>query len=140
MANWIGQAFLSMFFAGFTSVIAKRGLDGISAGLGLAVRTGFVCIYVLAFAALTVPASQLGGLQRHNAGWLAVSGLTTAASWVFYYRALSVGEVATVALIDKGSVVVSMLLAWLMLKETITPRMMLGAGLIVAGLVVIARK
>lgn len=140
MHGWMAQAFLSMFFAGFTSVIAKKGMDGLSAELGLTVRTGFVCLYVLIFGWLTVPAAQLGNLQRHHAGWLALSALTTAASWVFYYRAIAVGEVATVTLIDKGSVVVAMALAWLILKEEITPRMVLGAGLIVAGLLVIARK
>lgn len=140
MGTWMGQAFLSMFFAGFTSVIAKKGLDGISAELGLVVRTGFVCLYVLAFGWMSVPGTQLSGLQRHHVGWLALSGLSTAASWVFYYRAIAAGEVATVTLIDKGSVVVAMLLAWLILKEAITPRMMLGAGLIVAGLVIVARK
>ncbi|WP_331275388.1 MULTISPECIES: EamA family transporter [Pseudomonas] len=59
---------------------------------------------------------------------------------MFYYKALKVGDVATVALIDKGSVIVAMLLAWLVLREVITPRMLIGAALIVGGLVVIAKK
>lgn len=72
--------------------------------------------------------------------WLGLSGVTTTLSWVFYYKALKIGDVATVALIDKGSVVVAILLAWLLLKEVITLRIVLGAALIIAGLLVIAKK
>lgn len=140
MEKWVLYAFISMFFAGFTSVIAKMGLHGISGELGLTIRTLFVFAFVLAFAAWAVPVQQLSEVSPRNLLWLGLSGITTALSWIFYYKALKVGEVATVALIDKGSVVVAMLLAWLLLRETITLRMLAGAGLIVAGLLVIARK
>lgn len=140
MERWVIFAFISMFFAGFTSVIAKLGLTGISGELGLAIRTLFVSAFVLLFAWASVPAADLPLLQKSNMFWLGLSGVTTALSWIFYYKALKIGEVATVALIDKGSVVISMLLAWLLLKEVITLRLALGAGLIVAGLLVIARK
>jgi len=66
--------------------------------------------------------------------------LATAISWVFYYKAIKEGEVSTVALIDKGSFVVAVLLAWLILGERITPRVVAGCLLIVAGLIVVARK
>ncbi|HEY1231206.1 MAG TPA: EamA family transporter, partial [Ramlibacter sp.] len=88
MQRWVAYAFVSMFFAGFTSVIAKKGLAGISADLGLAVRTCFVFVYVLLFAAYAVPASELDALTRRNVLWLALSGVTTALSWVFYYKAI----------------------------------------------------
>lgn len=140
MERWIYYAFLSMFFAGFTSVIAKQGLSGISAELGLTVRTLFVCLFVLAFAALAVAPAEFKSLQKINYLWLALSGITTALSWIFYYKALKVGDVATVALIDKGSVVIAILLAWWLLKEVITLRMIFGAAFIVAGLVIIAKK
>lgn len=138
--KWVAYAFVSMFFAGFTSVIAKMGLTGISGELGLTIRTLFVCGFVLVFAALSVPVQELANISQRNLLWLGLSGVTTALSWIFYYKALKVGDVATVALIDKGSVVVAMLLAWLVLREVITLRMVAGAGLIVAGLLVIARK
>jgi len=140
MERWVSYAFLSMFFAGFTSVIAKQGLVGISSELGLALRTIFVFVFVLLFAAYTVMPVELGNLRRENYLWLGLSGVTTALSWVFYYKALKVGDVATVALIDKGSVVIAILLAWLILKEAITLRMVCGALLIVAGLLVIAKR
>ena len=140
MEKWILYAFVSMFFAGFTSVIAKMGLAGISGELGLTIRTLFVCDFVLVFAVASVPLSSLADVGPRNLLWLGLSGVTTALSWVFYYKALKVGDVATVALIDKGSVVVAMLLAWLVLREEITLRMAAGAALIVTGLLVMARR
>jgi transporter family protein len=140
MKPWILYAVVSMVFAGFTSVIAKLGLAGISGELGLAVRTCFVFLFVLAFAVATVPGSQLSALGRANYLWLGLSGITTAVSWVFYYKAIKEGEVSTVALIDKGSMVVAVLLAALILKEQITARALAGAALMLAGLLVIARR
>ena len=140
MERWVIYAIISMFFAGFTSVVAKQGLVGISAELGLTVRTIFVCIFVLVFAAMAVDPAEVRSLQKVNYAWLAFSAITTAGSWIFYYKALKVGDVATVALIDKGSVVIAILLAWWLLKEAITLRLVLGALLIVAGLFVIAKK
>lgn len=140
MERWVLYAIISMLFAGFTSVIAKQGLVGISAELGLTVRTLFVCLFVVLFALLSVNINEIKSLQPLNYTWLGLSALTTTGSWVFYYKALKVGDVATVALIDKGSVVVAMLLAWWLLKEVITMRMLLGMMLIVAGLFVIAKK
>ena len=139
MENWIFWAILSMIFAGFTSVIAKLGLVGISGDLGLAIRTVFVFVFVLIFAAVVVPRAELAALTPRNYLFLGLSGVTTSLSWIFYYRAIKAGNVATVALIDKGSVVVAMFLAWLVLREHITPKMFGGASLIVAGIFVIAR-
>ena len=137
MERWIFYAVLSMLFAGFTSVIAKMGMENVSAELGLSVRTVFVCGFVFIFA---LKPSELQKLDGRAVLWLAISGATTALSWIFYYKAIKEGQVATVALIDKGSVVVAMVLAWILLREAITPRMAMGASLIVAGLLVIARR
>jgi len=139
MDRWVLYAFLSMVFAGFTSVIAKLGLVGISGDLGLAVRTCFVFVFVLLFAAAVVPSEQVKTLTASNLLWLGLSGVTTAISWVFYYKAIKMGEVSTVALIDKGSVVVALVLAAVILHEVLSPAKLAGCGLIVAGLLVIAR-
>jgi transporter family protein len=138
--KWIVFAVISMIFAGFTSVIAKKGLDGITGELGLTIRTCFVFVLVLMFAAVGVNREELPLLTRQNFLWLGLSGVTTAASWLFYYKALKDGEVSTVALIDKGSFVVAVLLAWMVLGERITPRIILGSLLILAGLVVVSRR
>jgi transporter family protein len=139
MERWIVYAFISMAFAGFTSVIAKLGLSGISGDLGLAVRTCFVFVFVLMFAAAVVPSSELASLTPRNIAWLAVSAVTTAGSWIFYYKAIKLGDVSTVALIDKGSVVIAVLLSFWVLHEAVTMSKLIGAALIVAGLLVMAR-
>lgn len=140
MERWIIYAFISMFFAGFTSVIAKQGLENISGDLGLLIRTVFVFIFMILFAIIVITPEEIKSLQKENIIWLALSAVTTTLSWIFYYKALKIGEVATVALIDKGSVVVAILLAWFILKETITFRLIIGASFIVTGLLIIAKK
>ncbi|MBC7785903.1 MAG: EamA family transporter [Methylophilaceae bacterium] len=140
MERWILYAFASMFFAGFTSVIAKQGLAGITPELGLSLRTVFVFVFILMFAAFAVSPSELRNLNKTNYVWLGMSGVTTALSWVFYYKALKQGDVATVAMIDKASVIVAILLAWILLKEAITLRVVFGVTLMLTGLIVIAKK
>lgn len=140
MKTWVINAVISMVFAGVTSVIAKMGLVGISGELGLAVRTVLVFLFVMAFAVFTVPAASLGTLNQANYLWLGLSAVTTSLSWIFYYRALKDGQVSTIALIDKGSILVAIVLACVILKEQITPRIALGGLLILTGLAVIAKK
>lgn len=140
MERWIIYAFISMLFAGFTAVIAKQGLVGISSELGLTLRTIFVCIFIIIFGLLTIAPNEIKLLHSENYIWLGLSAITTAGSWVFYYKALKMGDVATVALIDKGSVVVSVLLAWWLFKEVITLRMLVGAMLIMFGIMFISKK
>ena len=127
MERWIFYAVLSMLFAGFTSVIAKMGMENVSAELGLSVRTVFVCGFVFIFALMFVQPSELQKLDGRAVLWLAISGATTALSWIFYYKAIKEGQVATTTLP-------------LSISEAITPRMAMGASLIVAGLLVIARR
>jgi transporter family protein len=138
MPRWVAYAIVSMVFAGFTSVIAKLGLTGISSDLGLAIRSCFVVVLVMIFAAVVVPAAELRALTSGNVYWLGLSAVTTSASWVFYYKAVKLGNVSTVALIDKGSVVVAILLSILILHEVLTPAKMIGCALMLTGLVVIA--
>lgn len=140
MERWIVYAIISMLFAGFTAVIAKQGLTGITAELGLTVRTLFVCVFIMLFGLISISSYDLKFIQKSNYIWLALSAATTALSWIFYYKALKMGDVSTIALIDKGSVVVSVLLAWWLLKEAITLRVVIGAILIVCGMIVISKK
>lgn len=140
MERWIIFSIISAFFAGFTSVIAKQGLVGISAELGLMIRTLFVCGFILVFVFFSSTSMDFKALQKVNYIWLGLSALTTAGSWIFYYKALKLGDIATVALIDRGSVVIAILLAWLILKESITWRIACGALLICVGLLVISKK
>lgn len=138
MPRWVLLAVFSAVFAGLTSVIAKKGLAGISGELGLSIRTVWVCLFVGVFALVAVPRESLALVSRSNLWWLGLSGVTTAASWIFYYKALKEGDVGTIAIIDKGSFLVAVLMAWVILGETPTPRVVIGAGLILAGLVVVS--
>jgi transporter family protein len=139
MERWVLYALLSMGFAGITAVIAKLGLANITGELGLTVRTLFVSAFVLLFAAFMVPIEQFRTVRWHNIGWLAASGAATALSWIFYYKAIKIGDVSKVALIDKGSVVVAIILAVVFLGETLTWSMAIGSALIIAGVYVMAR-
>jgi bacterial/archaeal transporter family protein len=139
MKIWIVYAISSMFLAGLTAVIAKKGLEGISGDLGLTVRTLFVFLFTLIFAIVAVPIKDWSLLKMPNWLWLAGSAVTTTLSWIFYYKAIKLGEVSTVALIDKGSVVVAVTLAVWLLNEPMTVSKSLGALMIVVGLVIIAR-
>ena len=140
MEKWLLYAFLSMFFAGFTSVAAKAGLNGISSELGLAVRTLFVCVFVILFSMFHVSVQDVKGVALTNLAGLGFSAAATALSWVFFYKALKIGDVATVSLIDKGSIIIAIILAWLLLKEPITPRIIAGLMLVLSGLIVISYK
>ena len=140
MQNWLLLALASMLFAGLTSVIAKFGLKDISADLGIAVRTTVVFGIVLLNFFVFENAKSLQTLTQKAVVFLAISGLTTSLSWIFYYKAIKIGNVSQVAIIDKGSIVITLLLSFLILKEPFTPKIALGAGLVVAGLLVLAWK
>jgi bacterial/archaeal transporter family protein len=140
MKPWLSYALLSMVFAGCTAVVAKLGLTGISAELGLTVRSCFVCALVLAFALVVIPTQQWATLTRENYLWLGLSGACTAISWIFYYKAIKEGEVSTVALIDKASIVVAVLLSWLLLKEQLTTRTITGCCCMLAGLFIMVKR
>jgi len=140
MDRWVWYAILSMVFAGFTSVIAKMGLVGISGELGLAIRTVFVFGLIAIFASIFVKRAELQMLTTRNYWFLGLSGVTTAASWIFYYKALKLGDVATIAIIDKGSFLIAVVLGWMILGEKVTWRIALGSGFIVVGLWIVAKR
>ena len=140
MDRWVWYAILSMVFAGCTSVIAKKGLVGISGELGLAVRTVFVFGLIVLFASMFVRRAELQLLTARNYWFLGLSGVTTAASWIFYYKALKLGDVATIAIIDKGSFLIAVLLGWMILGERITWRIAIGSAFILMGLWIVAKR
>lgn len=140
MQNWLLFALLSMLFAGLTSVIAKFGLKDISADLGLVVRTTVVFALVLLNFLAWQKVKEVSALTWQTIGFLAISGITTTLSWIFYYKAIKIGNVSDVALIDKGSIVITLLLSFTLLREPVTPKIIFGGLLVVAGLVVLAWK
>src|SRR5689334_5728967 len=133
MEKWKLYAIAAALFAGLTSVVAKAGLKNVSADLGLAVRTVFVFVFVLLnLFAWTSPAATTVALKQASSRTyllLALSALTTSLSWICYYRAMKDGTVAFVSLVDKGSVLVTLVLSTLLLGEPFTWRLACGAAL-----------
>lgn len=141
MEKWVLYALISMVFAGLTSVIAKLGMKELSSDTALAVRTAVVFTIVVGNALLLGQAlPELKKAPLSNLGFLAISGLTTSLSWIFYYRAMKEGPVSFVASIDKASIVVTLVLSFFFLKEPLTPKLLGGAALITAGMLVLVWK
>lgn len=140
MKIWVLYAFISMFFAGLTAVIAKIGLKNVSGDTGLAIRTitVFLLVWVNALAFQSV--KDFKNLTISDIGFLSLSGLTTTLSWIFYYKAIKIGEVSQVALIDKGSILITLLLSFTLLHEPFTWRVGVGALFILAGMFILAWK
>ena len=135
--TWLLYALLSMLFAGLTAVLAKFGLQQINADLGLAVRTAVIFGFVGINTLLGKSWRDWPALTPKQLLFLVLSGLATTLSWVCYYRAMKAGPVSYVAAIDKGSIVVTLLLSAWWLGEPLTPKLLLGGGLIVTGLLVL---
>jgi transporter family protein len=131
--SWMALAGLSALFAGLTAVLAKVGVENVPSNLATLVRT----VVVVAFAAGIVAARGETAAVRAVPGrawaFLVLSGVATGLSWLFYFAALKRGPVSGVAPIDKLSFVVAMALGFVVLREPVRPLTLLGAGLIVAG-------
>ena len=138
MAPWIPYALLSALFAALTAIFAKIGIKGVDSDLATAIRTVVILLLAwgIALARGTVPA--LPALSGRTWLFLVLSGLATGASWLCYFRALKLGPVSKVAPVDKLSVALSLLLALVFLGETISLKTAIGAGLILAGTIVLA--
>ena len=143
MQPWKLQALLAALFAGLTSVLAKSGMKNLGPDVSLALRTcvvfTLVMINMLIWTAAK-PAAALRAAQPRDIALLALSGLTTSLSWIFYYRAMKTGTVSFVSLVDKGSIIVTLLLSVLVLREDFTRQTGFGAALILAGIIVMNWK
>lgn len=135
---WFIFAMLSSVFAALTSIFAKIGIDGISSNLATAIRTTVVLVMAWVMVFLTGEKSGLSEINHRGWIFLILSGLATGASWLCYYKALQMGDVSKVVPIDKLSVVITVLLAFVFLHEQFTAKALIGAVLITIGAVVMA--
>ena len=133
-------ALICMFFAGLTSILAKYGLKEVSGDVALIIRTVIIVIIVWVNVFLFDSVSALRNISRHSYTFLILSGITTSFSWIFYYKAIKIGNVSEVAIIDKGSIVITLLLAFFILKEPFTPRVAVGGSCVLAGIIIMAFK
>lgn len=140
MERPIAFALVSMVFAGVTAVIAKAGMRNVSGDTALVVRTSLIFLLVWGNAFAFRQVKDMALLTSRDVLFLCLSGATTFLSWLFYYRAMKEGSVAVVASIDKGSILVTLVLSFLILREPLTWRLALGATLILCGLLVLVWK
>ena len=130
---WVVYAMLSVVFAALTSILAKLGISGIDSNLATAIRTVVVLIMAWGIVFMTGVHKQIPDIGGRSWLFLTLSGLATGLSWLFYYRALQMGDASRVVPIDKSSVVISMILAFVILKEKLTWQSIVGGLLISAG-------
>lgn len=133
---WFVFALLSAVFAALTSILAKIGIDGVNSNLATALRTCVVLVLSWGMVFLTDAQKGIGTISTKSWIFLILSGLATGASWLCYYRALQIGEVSKVVPIDKLSVVITLVLSFVFLREKFTFKSILGAILITAGTLV----
>lgn len=135
---WVVYAIFSAVFAALTSILAKVGIDGVNSNLATALRT--VVVLVMAWLMVFVTGAQngIGSISKRSWIFLVLSGLATGASWLCYYRALQIGQVSRVAPIDKMSSVLTLLIAFTLLRETFTWKQAVGSALITVGTLVMA--
>ena len=130
---WAVCALLSAIFAALTSILAKVGIEGVNSNLATAIRTVVVVGMSWIMVFITNAQSGLTDISRKSWLFLVLSGLATGASWLCYYRALQLGEASKVVPIDKLSVVITLVLAFVFLHEKFTPKSLIGCFLIGAG-------
>lgn len=126
-------ALLSAVFAALTSILAKVGIEGVNSNLATAIRTLVVVILAWAIVFLSGTQNGISAISRRSWLFLILSGLATGASWICYYRAIQIGEVSKVVPIDKLSVVITLVLAFVFLHEQFTVKSFIGCVLIGAG-------
>ena len=130
---WFVYAFLSALFAALTSVLAKVGVDGVNSNLATGIRTTVILVLAWGIVWMTGTNKQLALVSPKSWTFLILSGLTTGGSWLFFYKALQMGTVSRVVSVDKFSVVLAILLSVLFLHEVVSLKVLLGSGLITAG-------
>jgi transporter family protein len=136
---WKYYALLSALFAGLTAILAKLGLKGISGNVATAIRTTVVLFMAWGIVLAVGQWKELKIITKHNLLFLVLSGIATGLSWIFYFKALETGPVSKVAPIDKLSVAIAIGLSVLVLKESIDWKTIAGAGLIIAGTIVLIK-
>lgn len=137
---WKCYALLSALFAALTAIFAKIGVRDINSDLATAIRTAVILLLAWGIVLFGGHAGEVKDITRHTWLFLVLSGLATGLSWLFYFKSLQTGDVSRVAPIDKLSVVFTICLSFLFLKEPVSPRVVLGALLITCGSIIMIVK
>ncbi len=136
---WWIYAILSAIFASLTAIFAKVGVKNINSNLATGIRVGIILILIWSIILIRGEAKGLQSLEKRSLLFLALSAVTTGFSWLFYFKALQLGNVSQVAPIDKLSVALTILLAIVFLGEHLSLKTLIGSGLIIAGTIVLIK-
>lgn len=134
---WKLYAVLSAVFASLTAIFCKMGVKGVNSNLATGIRTIVILLLIWGIVFATHSADQIKNLTYKNYLFLIISGIATGLSWLFYFKAIQIGDLSKIAPIDKLSLVLTMILSFIIFKESITLPLVLGAVLIVGGVVVL---
>ena len=137
---WKIYALLSALFAALTAIFAKVGVRDIDSNLATAIRTTVILLLTWGIVFFSRGAGAVRNITSHTWVFLVLSGLATGISWLFYFKALQTGDVSRVAPVDKLSVVITILLAFIFLKESVSPKVIAGGLLITAGAILMIMK
>ena len=133
---WILYALLAALFAAITSILAKIGIEGVNSNLATAIRTVVVLVMAWGIVFVTGKQNEVADITQKSWLFLGLSGVATGLSWLFFYKAIQMGDVSKVVPIDKFSVVIAMLLAFVILGEAADAKAIVGGLLITAGTIV----
>ena len=133
---WVVYALLSAFFAALTSILAKIGIENVDSNLGTAIRTVVILLITFGIVFATGTAHQIPNITAKSWTFLILSGCATGLSWLFYFKALQIGDASKVVPVDKLSVVITLVLAFVFLHEQFTTKSLIGCILIGIGTLV----
>lgn len=136
---WLIFAILSSVFAALTSILAKIGIDGVNSNLATAIRTAVILVLSWLMVFVTGVQSGISEINKRNWMFLILSGLATGASWLCYYKALQIGEASKVIPIDKMSVVLTLILAFIFLHEQFTAKTLVGIIFLTTGTILMIK-
>ncbi len=134
---WFFYALLSAFFAALTSILAKMGMKNVNSNVGTAIRTVVVLVMAWLIVFLTGKQKEIPAITQRGWIFLVLSGIATGLSWLCYFKALQIGDAAKVVPVDKFSVVITMILAFLLLGEPLNTKTIAGGVIITIGMLVL---
>lgn len=134
---WIFYAILSAFFASLTAIFAKIGVKDVNSNLATAIRTIVVLILIWGIVFFRGEQEGLAFISKKNVLFLVISGIMTGLSWIFYFKAIAEGPLSVIAPIDKLSVALTIILAFIFLNEPVTLKAVIGSLMIIGGIVVL---
>ena len=135
--GWLIYALLSAFFASLTTILGKIGIEGVESNLGTAIRTAVVIVMSFIMVAFTGKTGEIKKIDKKELGFILLSGISTGASWLCYYKALQDGEAGIVVPIDKLSILVTIAFSYIVFKERLNKKAMFGLVMIVFGTLVL---